>query len=74
VRKIKKDPGKRLRLFGKFGNTFTVSIPLTWVSVIAKETTSIKRLMPSGFGVGISWALAVLSPAECHVSTLVDVG
>ncbi len=45
---------------GAFGNTSSASIPLTIVSQLNQMTLTPKKLLLSGFGVGLSWASAIL--------------
>jgi 3-oxoacyl-[acyl-carrier-protein] synthase-3 len=48
---------------GEYGNTSSASIPLTMTTSLADELrVSRKKLVLSGFGVGFSWATAVV---EC---------
>jgi 3-oxoacyl-[acyl-carrier-protein] synthase-3 len=58
----------------KFGNTSSVSIPLTMATALSKELGGPNRLLLSGFGVGMSFASCVLSNPGMHVSELVEVG
>jgi len=57
----------------KFGNTSSVSIPLTIVSELKNKLSGHKRLLMSGFGVGLTWGTAVLDLEDCFVSYLVEV-
>ncbi|CAN5245500.1 ketoacyl-ACP synthase III [soil metagenome] len=43
-----------------FGNTSSASIPLTIVSELSKQSLLPKKFLFSGFGVGLSWASAIL--------------
>ncbi|WP_154855460.1 3-oxoacyl-ACP synthase III family protein [Cyclobacterium xiamenense] len=73
AKKLKLDGQKLPCSLDKFGNTSSVSIPLTWVSELGDRARAADRLMLSGFGVGMSWASAILSPGFCHVSKLVEI-
>lgn len=73
AKKLKLDSQKLPCSLDKFGNTSSVSIPLTWVSELGDQTAAADRLMLSGFGVGMSWASAILSPGRCQVSQLVEI-
>ncbi|WP_163381074.1 3-oxoacyl-ACP synthase III family protein [Cyclobacterium sp. SYSU L10401] len=74
--------GKKLKLpkekvpscIRDFGNTSSVSIPLTIVTQLKEELRAPKKLLLCGFGVGMSWATAVMDFRECHISELVEVG
>jgi 3-oxoacyl-[acyl-carrier-protein] synthase-3 len=58
----------------KFGNTSSVSIPLTMVSEIRDELQQDKnRLFLSGFGAGLSWASAITSTNRCLIPKLVQI-
>lgn len=57
----------------KFGNTSSVSIPLTMVSQLQKPLAESKRLLLSGFGVGMSWATCVLNSPGIFVSDIIEV-
>ena len=58
----------------KFGNTSSVSIPLTMVSEISDELRQDKnRLFMAGFGAGLSWASAITSTYRCLIPKLVEI-
>ncbi|MCD4651076.1 MAG: ketoacyl-ACP synthase III [Candidatus Cloacimonetes bacterium] len=58
----------------KFGNTSSVSIPLTIVSELRNELSSTtKRVFMTGFGVGLSWACAITSISNCVIPELVEI-
>ncbi len=58
----------------KFGNTSSVSIPLTVVSEIRNQLRQDKnRLFMSGFGAGLSWASAITSIDRCVIPKLVEI-
>jgi 3-oxoacyl-[acyl-carrier-protein] synthase-3 len=57
----------------KFGNTSSVSIPITIVSELQKELKTRKKLLLCGFGVGLSWATAILNVDNCKISDIVEV-
>jgi 3-oxoacyl-[acyl-carrier-protein] synthase-3 len=56
----------------EFGNTSSVSIPLTIVSQLQGKLDGSKKLLLCGFGVGMSWASAVMDFQDCKVSDLVE--
>ena len=58
----------------KFGNTSSVSIPLTIVSELKEKLASPKRLLLSGFGVGLSWGTAIINLDDCFLADIVEVG
>ncbi len=55
-----------------FGNTSSVSIPLTMVSQMKETLPQPHKLLLSGFGVGMSWASCVLASPGMVVSELVE--
>ena len=57
----------------KFGNTSSVSVPLTIVSELNGKLDGHKTLLLSAFGVGMTWASAVVSFVDCKVSDIVEV-
>ncbi len=57
----------------KFGNTSSVSIPLTIVSELEKKLQGNKSLLLSGFGVGMSWASCILQTSNIKISKLLEI-
>lgn len=57
----------------KFGNTSSVSIPLTIVSELRNQMEGRKRLMLSAFGVGMAWATAIVPFEDCKISEIVEI-
>ena len=74
-KKLKLDNNKMPISLDRFGNTSSVSIPLTIVSELQNELKSEKqkKLLLCGFGVGMSWASAVINASRVKVSDLVEV-
>lgn len=72
MKKLKLDPEKVPASIAKFGNTSSVSIPLTIVSELKNELKGTQKMLMAGFGVGLSWATAVLNMADCHISEMVE--
>lgn len=56
-----------------FGNTSSASIPLTMVIHQNKEVFNNKKLLLSGFGVGLSWANLILKTKEIEILNLIEV-
>jgi len=57
----------------KFGNTSCATIPLTIVTEMRQELNSTpKKIIMSGFGVGLSWATTLLEMADCHIADLTE--
>ncbi len=73
VKKLKYDLKKVPYSIQKFGNTSSVSIPLTIVSEM-KDTIQDKKQMSifSGFGAGLSWATSLMDISTCHISKLIE--
>lgn len=73
-KKLKLDPQKVPSSIEKFGNTSSVSIPLTMVSELKKALNGqSQRVMLSGFGVGLSWATSILNLNDCYISSMVEI-
>jgi 3-oxoacyl-[acyl-carrier-protein] synthase-3 len=72
-KKLKLDTHKVPSSVAKFGNTSSVSIPLTMVSELKGKLDGEKELFLCGFGVGMSWASAIIKTNNCHISELVEV-
>ncbi|MCX6311095.1 MAG: ketoacyl-ACP synthase III [Bacteroidetes bacterium] len=61
IRKKLKVPSEKVPYsLAEFGNTSSASIPLTIVSQLKSQTSTPKKWLFSGFGVGLSWASAYL--------------
>jgi 3-oxoacyl-[acyl-carrier-protein] synthase-3 len=61
IRKKLKIPAEKVPYSLKdFGNTSSASIPLTIVSQLKDQSLTPKKMLLSGFGVGLSWASVVL--------------
>ena len=58
----------------KFGNTSSFSIPLTIVSELNTQLNGTKKkLLMSGFGVGLSWGTVVTEFDNCTICELVEI-
>lgn len=73
AKKLKLTEDKLPATIHKFGNTSSVSIPLTMVSELKNKLTERKRILMSGFGVGLTWGTAVVDVEDCHISDIVEV-
>lgn len=73
AKKLKLPEDKIPSTIEKFGNTSSVSIPLTIVSELANDLSLHKRLLLSGFGVGLTWGTAVIEVDGCYVGEIVEV-
>ena len=73
AKKLKLPLEKVPSCIAKFGNTSSVSVPLTIVSQLQGKLDQKKNVMLCGFGVGMSWATAFLSFNQCRISDLVEI-
>lgn len=73
VKKLKLDKSKVPTTISKFGNTSSVSLPLTIASELREKLDGHKRLFLSTFGVGLSWATGMIEVENCKISKLVEI-
>lgn len=73
AKKMKLDKGKIPSTIAKYGNTSSVSVPLTIVSELKDHLSGKKELMLSAFGVGMAWGTAIISLVDCRISEIVEV-
>jgi 3-oxoacyl-[acyl-carrier-protein] synthase-3 len=73
AKKLKLDTDKVPSCIAQFGNTSSVSIPLTIVSQLQNKLEGPKKLMLCGFGVGMSWATAQITLQDCKISNIVEI-
>ena len=73
AKKMKLDPSKIPSTIAKYGNTSSVSVPLTIISELKDKLHGEKRLLLSAFGVGMSWATGVVPFVDCRISDIVEV-
>jgi 3-oxoacyl-[acyl-carrier-protein] synthase-3 len=73
MKKLKLDPEKVPSSIEKFGNTSSVSIPLTIVSELKTKLDEKKILLLSGFGVGMTWATAIVNLDGCRISEIIEI-
>ena len=57
----------------KYGNTSSVSVPLTIVSELKDKMEGTKKLMLSAFGVGMAWATAIVPFVDCKISDIIEI-
>ena len=74
AKKMKLDATKIPSTIHKYGNTSSVSVPLTIVSELKDRLEGRKQLMLSAFGVGLTWATAIVSLVDCKISDIVELG
>jgi len=73
AKKLKLPVEKVPSCIARFGNTSSVSIPLTIVSQLQGKLAEKKRAMLCGFGVGMSWATAFINFDQCFISDIVEI-
>ena len=73
AKKLKLDETRIPTTIHKFGNTSSVSVPLTIVSELKSRIDEDKMLLLSAFGVGMTWASAVLTLNDCTISEIVEI-
>ena len=73
LKKLKLNRNKVPSTIEKFGNTSSVSIPLTIADQLKDKLQGNKKLLLSGFGVGMSWATAVINSKDLSIAEIVEV-
>ena len=73
AKKMKLDTTKIPSTIAKFGNTSSVSVPLTIVSELQGKLDGKKELLLSAFGVGMTWATGIVPFVDCKISDIVEV-
>ncbi len=73
AKKMKLDTAKIPWTIEKYGNTSSVSVPLTIVSELKDKMVGRKKLMMSAFGVGMAWATGIVPFVDCKISDIVEV-
>jgi 3-oxoacyl-[acyl-carrier-protein] synthase-3 len=74
TKKLKIPAEKAPQCLQWYGNTSSVSIPLTLCSQLSQEQlTGKKKLLLSGFGVGMSWASAVIDVVDINNLGVIEV-
>ena len=73
AKKMKLNNEKIPSTIAKFGNTSSVSVPLTIVSELKGKLEGNKELLLTAFGVGMTWATGVVPFVDCKISDIVEV-
>lgn len=73
MKKMKMDSTKIPSTIAKFGNTSSVSVPLTIVSELRGKLDGHKDVLLSAFGVGMTWATGIVAFEDCKISEIVEV-
>ncbi|MEQ8531092.1 MAG: ketoacyl-ACP synthase III, partial [Imperialibacter sp.] len=72
-KKLKLDPEKVPVCLHRFGNTSSVSIPLTIATELHGKLKERRKILLSSFGVGMSWASAIITMENCYTTDLVEI-
>ena len=73
AKKLKLDGSKIPSTIEKYGNTSSVSVPLTIADKLKGKMDGDKRLMLSAVGVGMTWATAIVPFHDLRISDIVEV-
>ena len=73
AKKMKLDKERIPWTIQKYGNTSSVSVPLTIVSELKDSMQGEKKLMLSAFGVGMAWATAIVPFVDCKIREIVEI-
>ena len=73
AKKLKLDKTKIPMTIQKYGNTSSVSVPLTIASELKNKLHGRNKLLLSAFGVGMAWATAIVPFVDCRISDIVEV-
>jgi 3-oxoacyl-[acyl-carrier-protein] synthase-3 len=73
TKKLRLDKSKVPTTIEKYGNTSSVSIPITIVDQLKDQLRGNQKLLLSGFGVGMSWASAVIPTKDIIISDVVEI-
>ena len=73
AKKMKLDKNKIPWTIQKYGNTSSVSVPLTIVSELKDKMDGEKKLLLSAFGVGMAWATGIVPFVDCKISDIIEV-
>ncbi len=73
AKKMKLNSEKIPSTIAKFGNTSSVSVPLTIVSELQGKLEGKKELLLTAFGVGMTWATGIVPFVDCKISDIVEV-
>ena len=73
IKKLKLPTEKVPSTIAKYGNTSSVSVPLTIVSELKDNLEGKKTVLLSAFGVGMSWSTAIVPLVDCKISDICEV-
>lgn len=73
AKKLKLDTSKIPSTISKYGNTSSVSVPLTITDQLNGKLEGKHEMLLSAFGVGMTWATAIVPFVDCKISDIVEV-
>lgn len=73
AKKLKLDTSRIPSTIHKYGNTSSVSVPLTIADALKGRMDGDKRLLLSAFGVGMTWASGIVPFHNLKISDIVEV-
>ena len=73
AKKMKLDKERIPWTIQKYGNTSSVSVPLTIASELKDKMAGERKLMLSAFGVGMAWATAIVPFVDCKISDIIEI-
>lgn len=73
AKKLKLDVNKIPSTIHKYGNTSSVSVPLTIISELREQNNRNMPLLLSAFGVGLSWGTAFINMVDCKLCDLLEI-
>lgn len=73
AKKMKLDKERIPWTIQKYGNTSSVSVPLTIVSELKDKMAGNKKILMTAFGVGMAWATAIVPFCDCKISDIVEI-
>lgn len=73
AKKMKLDKTKIPWSIHKYGNTSSVSVPLTIISELRDKLGGKKKLLLSAFGVGMAWATSIIDLVDVEISEIVEI-
>lgn len=72
AKKMKLDKTRIPCTIQKYGNTSSVSVPLTICSELKDHMQGEKKILMSAYGVGMAWATAIVPFVDCRISEIVE--
>ena len=72
AKRLKLDFNKIPSCVAKYGNTSSVSVPLTIISELQNNVSEERTLMLSAFGVGLTWGTGIITLNNCKISDIVE--